>query len=449
MTPTDHGPSPGSRNSRAAVSATGTQRSGARSSDRQRRTSVAPRRAWSPSRRSSAGERAPSVAADGGTVSRPRRGLVERTIVRSSSRARPDSISWPQSARSSAPATVGTRSGRNPRSCRTASPSSSSSAKRRTNSEWSSSSASTNRSRSTTASFSAWTPIAPFRFCHACATPSSKAHVSTPSRYDRVASNARRAVRASEYRPRGRSSVSSTTAMMSRSAGATLNAVTARGMRATWDALASDPDAYVGDPERGRIELESLFGRLGGDRRGGTCVEVGCGPGRMTAALAERFDRVLALDVSPAMLTRARTTVTDTHVEFRAVSGERLDGVAEGAADVVVCYLVLQHLPTRAAVARYLAEFARVLRPGGEAYVQLPVLDDTTRARTWRMLSSGLVPLTARFGPTRRREFRGSRLTRAELDAALAAARLRIVATDVGPDAPYRYSRDLFLRLTR
>jgi SAM-dependent methyltransferase len=220
-------------------------------------------------------------------------------------------------------------------------------------------------------------------------------------------------------------------------------------MRATWDALASDPDAYVGDPERGRIELESLFGRLGADPRGGTCVEVGCGPGRMTAALAERFDRVLALDVSPAMLAHARAAVADEHVEFRAVSGERLDAVEDGTADVLVCYLVLQHLPSRTAVARYLAEFARVLRPGGEAYVQLPVLDDTTRARGWRTLRSAIVPLTAAFGPTRRREFRGSRLTRTELDSALADAGLRIAATDVGPDAPYRYSRDLFLRLTR
>src|SRR5206468_5117760 len=49
-------------------------------------------------------------------------------------------------------------------------------------------------------------------------------------------------------------------------------------MRATWDALASDPDAYVGDPTRGRLELEGLFDRLGADPRGGICVEVGCGP---------------------------------------------------------------------------------------------------------------------------------------------------------------------------
>jgi SAM-dependent methyltransferase len=220
-------------------------------------------------------------------------------------------------------------------------------------------------------------------------------------------------------------------------------------MRATWDALASDPDAYVGDPERGRAELESLFGRLGADPRAGTCVEVGCGPGRMTAALAERFDRVLALDVSPAMLEQARAAIPDERVVFRAVSGERLDGVEDAIADVLVCYLVLQHLPSRDAVLAYLSDFARVLAPDGEAFVQLPVLDDGLRAHAWRAFRSALIPVTTFLGPTRRREFRGFRLTHRELDAGLARAGLRVIATDAGPDAPYRYSRDLFLRLKR
>src|SRR5438552_3614450 len=118
-------------------------------------------------------------------------------------------------------------------------------------------------------------------------------------------------------------------------------------MRTTWDALAADPDAFVGDPARGAEELTSLFGRLGADPRGGTCVEVGCGPGRMTGALAERFDEVVAVDVSPAMLDRARATVRAPNVSFQLVPGERLDGLDRGVANVLVCYLVLQHLPNR------------------------------------------------------------------------------------------------------
>jgi SAM-dependent methyltransferase len=216
-------------------------------------------------------------------------------------------------------------------------------------------------------------------------------------------------------------------------------------MRRTWDALAAGETAvYVGDPARGAVELESLFGRLGGDPRGGTCVEVGCGPGRMTGALAERFDNVIALDVSPAMLEQARANVTAANVRFQPVSGERLDGVDNGVADVVVCYLVLQHLPDAHVVTTYLREFARVLAPHGEAYVQIPVLEGWV-GRARRTLRAPLVRLARR--PQHGAAFRGYRLTRVELRHALDDAGLRVVAEDEGPSA-YRSCRDRFLRLS-
>jgi SAM-dependent methyltransferase len=222
--------------------------------------------------------------------------------------------------------------------------------------------------------------------------------------------------------------------------------------RETWDALASaETDVYVGDPARASDELESLFARLGGDPRGGVCVEIGCGPGRMTAVLAARFERVVAVDVSPAMVARARAAVSASNVSFELVSGERLDGVEDGVADTLVCYLVLQHLPTRAAVLGYLREFARVLTPSGQAFVQVPVLTRGGRARAWRLLRTVAVPALARLSsePSRAKGFRGFRLTRAELERGLEAAGLRAVAEDEGPHAPYRYSRDVFLRLER
>ena len=222
--------------------------------------------------------------------------------------------------------------------------------------------------------------------------------------------------------------------------------------RTTWDALASGPtEVYVGDPARGEEELAALFGRLGADPRGGRCVEVGCGPGRMTAALSQRFDRVLGLDVSPAMLERARAAVGAPNVEVRAVSGSRLDGVEDASADTLVCYLVLQHLPSREAVLSYLREFARVLAPGGAAYVQLPVLDSGLRPRAWRASRSLAVPLLARVtsDPPRAASFRGFRVTAAELERGIADAGLRVTARTTGPDAPYRWARDVFLRLER
>lgn len=224
-------------------------------------------------------------------------------------------------------------------------------------------------------------------------------------------------------------------------------------MRATWDAAARSEraDSFVGDPATGREELEGLFGRLGGDPRGGVCVEIGCGPGRMTASLAERFDRVIALDVSPAMLEAARASVTARNVEFRLVTGVRLDGLDDSVADAVVCYLVLQHLPSRGLVEAYLAEIARVLAPAGQAFVQLPILEPGLRPALRRALRGIAVPLVARLsrGVARQPAYRGFRLTGPELAAALASAGLRVAARDESDTSPYRYASEVFLRLRR
>src|SRR5438128_10429187 len=106
-------------------------------------------------------------------------------------------------------------------------------------------------------------------------------------------------------------------------------------MRTTWDAAAASDrvDDYVGDPATAEAELDSLFSRLGDDPRGGTCVEVGCGPGRMTGHLAGRFDRVIAVDVSSVMLELADEAVRAANVELRLVRGDRLDAVEGGIAD--------------------------------------------------------------------------------------------------------------------
>jgi SAM-dependent methyltransferase len=223
-------------------------------------------------------------------------------------------------------------------------------------------------------------------------------------------------------------------------------------MRTTWDAAADSDrvEHYVGDPATARSELESLFSRLGSDPGGGTCVEVGCGFGRMTAVLAERFDRVVAVDVSPRMLELARAAVTAPNVELELVSGSSLDPVVDGIADVLVCYLVLQHLPRREVVEGYLNEFTRVLAPDGQAYVQLPVLAPGWHVRAWRVARGLAVPVAASGGAIARRPaYRGFRLTEDELARALAAAGLRVAARDESSTSPYRYAREVFLRLER
>jgi len=106
----------------------------------------------------------------------------------------------------------------------------------------------------------------------------------------------------------------------------------------------------------------------------GRCVEIGCGAGRMTKQLADVFDRVVALDVSPDQVARAKELLGPVaqKVEFRIVQ-EAVIPEPDGSCDAMFSCHVLQHLPGMRAVASYLRESHRVLRPNGSACFHLPV----------------------------------------------------------------------------
>ena len=205
-------------------------------------------------------------------------------------------------------------------------------------------------------------------------------------------------------------------------------------MRRTWDALAAGETAvYVGDPATGEAELAGLFGRLGADPRGGTCVEVGCGPGRMTGALAERFDRVVALDVSPAMLEQARANVTAA--ERRVPSPCRASGSRAsrtGAPTRSSATSSSSTCPRRAVVALVPARVRAVCSlPAARRSSRCPC----SAARLGRALARR--PRPARPArPEARPAAPPSAATASrarELDDALAGAGLRVVAEDEGP----------------
>lgn len=95
---------------------------------------------------------------------------------------------------------------------------------------------------------------------------------------------------------------------------------------------------------------------------GRAVIEIGAGTGKNTAYLAEHARSVLAFDLSPAMLARARERVSGRHVRFVEHDITRPWPAGDGEADVVVGDLVLEHIADLRPV---LAEAHRVLRPGG------------------------------------------------------------------------------------
>jgi SAM-dependent methyltransferase len=101
------------------------------------------------------------------------------------------------------------------------------------------------------------------------------------------------------------------------------------------------------------------------DPRGRDVIELGCGPGRAAAALAERFGaRVTALDASAEMLAAARSIVPES-VELVEARAESLP-FADASFDLAYANFVV-HLLDRP---RAFAEARRVLRPGGVLWLK-------------------------------------------------------------------------------
>jgi ubiquinone/menaquinone biosynthesis methyltransferase len=95
------------------------------------------------------------------------------------------------------------------------------------------------------------------------------------------------------------------------------------------------------------------------------CVDLACGTGDITAALADRFPQgqVVGVDLTSAMIEVARQRCVQPNVSFRIQDMCRTD-IAEGWADVVTGGYALRNAPV---LDDALREIHRILRPGGSA----------------------------------------------------------------------------------
>jgi SAM-dependent methyltransferase len=102
--------------------------------------------------------------------------------------------------------------------------------------------------------------------------------------------------------------------------------------------------------------------------RGGTIVDLGCGPGDLVAELSRRLKevRITGIDVSPSMLLWAgRHATADGRVKFLAGDAAELP-FNDASVDLLVSTLSMHHWSDPADA---FAEIDRVLRPGGVALV--------------------------------------------------------------------------------
>ena len=154
-------------------------------------------------------------------------------------------------------------------------------------------------------------------------------------------------------------------------------------MRREWDERARENARYYVNTEREDWTDEQFFASgertvaeeiltdminicQGKDPKQMSVLEIGCGAGRVTRALARLFGHVYGVDISGEMIARAKQALADQpNAHVFQNSGTDLAVLGNVQIDFAFSSIVFQHIPSREVIENYVKEVHRLLRPGG------------------------------------------------------------------------------------
>ncbi|MFC8537810.1 class I SAM-dependent DNA methyltransferase [Streptomyces sp. NPDC057249] len=151
--------------------------------------------------------------------------------------------------------------------------------------------------------------------------------------------------------------------------------MTLHATRASYDTVAADYAALLADELAAKHLDRAMLGAFAAYVRGaggGPVADLGCGPGRVTAYLRGLGLDAFGVDLSPGMVAEARRRHPGLRFEVGTMAALDLpDGSLGGA----VAWYSLVHTPPRE-LGPYVAEFRRVLAPGGHLLIAFKAGDD-------------------------------------------------------------------------
>ncbi len=101
---------------------------------------------------------------------------------------------------------------------------------------------------------------------------------------------------------------------------------------------------------------------------GARVLDVGCGGGLLSEAMAEAGAEVTGIDLAPELLRIARLHGLESRVvvDYRELPVETLAATEPGSFDAVTCMEMLEHVPDPGAI---VSACATLLKPGGRLFV--------------------------------------------------------------------------------
>ncbi len=127
--------------------------------------------------------------------------------------------------------------------------------------------------------------------------------------------------------------------------------------------------------ETGKEEINELIEKtkkLKHPKNNSKALDFGYGVGRLSQALTEYFKQVTAIDISQAMIQKAKKLNKKQNVTFIRNLSSNIKIFSDNKFDLIYTNIVLQHIPKKQIIKTYIREFIRILKPQGLVVFQLP-----------------------------------------------------------------------------